>query len=67
MRGKAGGVNPNVSGYLNESISRSLKHTFGERWGTGVRCLQSNRNDSLYDPFGLPTDLNTLYSKVGAL
>jgi vitamin B12 transporter len=57
-------VNPNANGYLNESISASLRHTFNDRWDAGIRYFQSNGNISFDDPFGAPTDLNNLYSRV---
>ena len=57
-------VNPNANGYLNESISASLRHTFNDRWDAGIRYFQSNGNDSFDDPFGAPTDLNNLYSRI---
>ncbi|WP_114808922.1 TonB-dependent receptor domain-containing protein [Paraburkholderia kururiensis] len=57
-------VNPNANGYLNESASASLRHTFNERWDAGVRFFQSNGNSSFDNPYGAPTDLNNLYTKV---
>jgi len=58
------GANPNANGYLSESVSAMLRHEFGERWDAGVRYFQSNGNDSFDNAFGVPTDLNNLYSKV---
>ncbi|WP_133650789.1 TonB-dependent receptor plug domain-containing protein [Paraburkholderia flava] len=63
----APGVNPNANGYLNESISASLRHRFNDKWDAGVRYFQSNGNDSYDNAYGLPTDLNNLYSKVQQL
>ncbi|GAB6846204.1 TonB-dependent receptor domain-containing protein [Paraburkholderia kururiensis] len=57
-------VNPNANGYLNESVSASLRHTFNERWDAGVRFFQSNGNSSYDNAYGVPTDLNNLYTKV---
>ncbi|TAL97659.1 MAG: TonB-dependent receptor [Paraburkholderia sp.] len=57
-------VNPNANGYLNESVSASLRHRFNDKWDVGVRYLQSNGNDSFDNPYGAPTDLNNVYSKV---
>ncbi|SEA57828.1 TonB-dependent receptor domain-containing protein [Paraburkholderia sartisoli] len=57
-------VNPNANGYLNESVSASLRHRFNDKWDVGVRYLQSNGNDSFDNPYGAPTDLNNMYSKV---
>ncbi|SEI84373.1 TonB-dependent receptor domain-containing protein [Paraburkholderia diazotrophica] len=57
-------VNPNANGYFNESASASLRHRFNDQWDVGLRYFQSNGNDSFDNPFGLPTDLNNLHSKV---
>ncbi|CAM2191996.1 vitamin B12 transporter [Paraburkholderia kururiensis] len=57
-------VNPNANGYLNESVSASLRHRFNERWDAGVRFFQSNGNSSYDNAYGVPTDLNNLYTKV---
>ncbi|WP_042301504.1 TonB-dependent receptor domain-containing protein [Paraburkholderia kururiensis] len=57
-------VNPNANGYLNESVSASLRHTFNERWDAGVRFFQSNGNSSFDNAYGVPADLNNLYTKV---
>ena len=61
---QAPGANPNANGYLNESISASLRHKFNDRWDAGVSYFQSNGNDSYDNAYGVPTDLNNLYSKV---
>ncbi|MFM0060432.1 TonB-dependent receptor [Paraburkholderia phytofirmans] len=61
---EAPNANPNANGYLNESISASLRHKFNDRWDVGVSYLQSNGNNSYDNAYGLPTDLNNLYSKV---
>ncbi|WP_233828624.1 TonB-dependent receptor domain-containing protein [Paraburkholderia sp. ZP32-5] len=61
---QAPGANPNANGYLNESISASLRHKFNDNWDAGVRYLQSNGNNSYDNAYGVPTDLNNLYSKV---
>ncbi|MEA3118975.1 MAG: vitamin transporter [Paraburkholderia sp.] len=61
---RAPGANPNANGYLNESVSAMLRHKFSERWDAGMRYFQSNGNDSFDNAFGVPTDLNNLYSKV---
>jgi len=60
-------VNPNANGYLDQSVSASLRHRFSERWDAGVRFFQSTGNDSFDDPFGLPGDLNNLHSRVQAV
>lgn len=57
-------ANPNANGYLNESITASLRHRFGDNWDAGVSYFQSNGNNSFDDAWGAPTDLNNLYSKV---
>ncbi|PTB19508.1 TonB-dependent receptor [Trinickia symbiotica] len=57
-------ANPNANGYLNESLSVALRHKFSENWDAGVRFFQSDGNDSYDNAFGVPTDVNNLYSKV---
>jgi len=57
-------ANPNANGYLNESISASLQHRFNDKWNAGIRYFQSNGDNSYDNAYGLPTDLNNLYSKV---
>ncbi|WP_206953573.1 TonB-dependent receptor plug domain-containing protein [Trinickia acidisoli] len=57
-------VNPAPDGYLNESVSASLRHKFDNGWDAGVRYFQSNGQDAFDNAFGLPTDVNYLYSKV---
>ncbi|MGF6550063.1 TonB-dependent receptor domain-containing protein [Paraburkholderia youngii] len=61
---KAPGANPNANGNLNESISASLRHKFTDKWDAGVSYFQSNNNNSYDNAYGVPTDLNNLYSKV---
>ncbi|MGF6570774.1 vitamin B12 transporter [Paraburkholderia sp. GAS333] len=61
---QASGANPNANGYLNESISASLRHKFNDQWDAGVTFFQSNGNNSYDNAYGEPTDLNNLYSKV---
>ncbi|SDQ34506.1 vitamin B12 transporter [Paraburkholderia fungorum] len=61
---QAPGANPNANGYLNESISASLRHKFNDQWDAGVTFFQSNGNNSYDNAYGEPTDLNNLYSKV---
>ncbi|SIT48865.1 TonB-dependent receptor [Paraburkholderia ribeironis] len=61
---EAPNANPNANGYLNESVSASLRHQFNERWDAGVSYFQSNGNNSYDNAYGVPTDLNNLYSKV---
>jgi Outer membrane cobalamin receptor protein len=61
---EAPNANPNANGYLNESISASLRHKFNDRWDAGVSYFQSNGNNSYDNAYGVPTDLNNLYSKV---
>jgi vitamin B12 transporter len=61
---EAPGANPNANGYLNESVSASLHHKFNDKWDAGVTFFQSNGNDSYDNAYGVPTDLNNLYSKV---
>ncbi|HEX7936806.1 MAG TPA: TonB-dependent receptor [Paraburkholderia sp.] len=61
---EAPAVNPNANGYLNESISASLRHKFSDRWDAGVSYFQSNGNNSFDNAYGVPTDLNNLYTKV---
>lgn len=62
--GEAPNANPNANGYLNESISASLRHKFNDKWDAGVTYFQSNGNNSYDNAYGVPTDLNNLYSKV---
>ncbi|CAN0622939.1 vitamin B12 transporter [Burkholderia multivorans] len=57
-------ANPNANGYLNESVTASLRHRFEGSWDAGVSYFQSNGNNSFDDAWGMPTDLNNLYSKV---
>ncbi|WP_153075881.1 TonB-dependent receptor plug domain-containing protein [Paraburkholderia bonniea] len=57
-------ANPNANGYLNESMTAMLKHKFNDQWDAGLRYFQSNGNDSYDNPFGMPGDLNNIYSKV---
>ncbi|AOJ10984.1 TonB-dependent receptor domain-containing protein [Burkholderia mayonis] len=57
-------ANPNANGYLNESASASLRHAFSDKWDAGVAYFQANGRNSFDDAFGLPTDLNDLYSRV---
>lgn len=64
---EAPNANPNANGYLNESISASLRHKFTDKWDAGVRYLQSNGNNSYDNAYGEPTDLNNLYTKVRQL
>ncbi|MFP3648058.1 TonB-dependent receptor, partial [Paraburkholderia sp. SIMBA_054] len=45
---EAPNANPNANGYLNESISASLRPKFTDHWDAGARYLQSNGNNS-YD------------------
>ncbi|MDE1182916.1 TonB-dependent receptor [Paraburkholderia sp.] len=61
---QAPGANPNANGYLNESVSASLRHRFGDGWDAGVSYLQSNGVAGYDNAYGAPTDLNDLYSKV---
>ncbi|CAH2892408.1 MAG: Outer membrane vitamin B12 receptor BtuB [uncultured Paraburkholderia sp.] len=61
---EAPNANPNANGYLNESISASLRHKFGDKWDAGVSYFQSNGNNSYDNAYGAPTDLNNLYTKV---
>ncbi|MFL6686295.1 TonB-dependent receptor, partial [Paraburkholderia graminis] len=61
---EAPNANPNANGYLNESISASLRHKFNDQWDAGVRYLQSNGNNSYDNAYGAPTDLNNLYTNV---
>ncbi|MGU7781781.1 TonB-dependent receptor domain-containing protein [Burkholderia sp. PU8-34] len=57
-------ANPNANGYLNESVTASLRHRFDDRWDAGVTYFQSNGTNSYDNAFGAPTDLNNLYSRV---
>lgn len=57
-------ANPNANGYLNETVSAAIRHRFSDEWDAGVRFFQSNGNASFDNPFGMPSDLNNLYSKV---
>ncbi|KVQ07777.1 TonB-dependent receptor [Burkholderia ubonensis] len=57
-------ANPNANGYLDESVTASLRHRFDDRWDAGVSYFQSNGNSSYDSAFGAPTDLNNLYSRV---
>jgi vitamin B12 transporter len=61
---EAPNANPNANGYLNESISASLRHKFNDKWDAGASYFQSNGNNSYDNAYGVPTDLNNLYSKV---
>jgi len=60
----APGANPGADGYLNETVSAMVRHRFDDRWDAGVRYFQSNGKDSFDNAFGVPTDVNYLYSKV---
>jgi vitamin B12 transporter len=64
---EAPNANPNANGYLNESISASLRHKFNDKWDAGASYFQSNGNNSYDNAYGVPTDLNNLYSKVRQL
>jgi vitamin B12 transporter len=57
-------ANPNANGYLNESVSATLRHTFTANWDAGVRFFQSNGINSFDDAYGLPTDLNESHNRV---
>lgn len=57
-------ANPNANGYLNESITAALRHRFNDRWDAGISYFQSNGNNSYDNAWGVPTDLNNLYSRV---
>ncbi|KVN35933.1 TonB-dependent receptor [Burkholderia stagnalis] len=57
-------ANPNANGYLNESVTASLRHRFDARWDAGVSYFQANGNNSYDNAFGAPADLNNLYSRV---
>ncbi len=61
---QAPNVNPAADGYLNESLSASLRHQFGQGWDAGVRYFQSDGAVAFDDAYGAPTDVNLLYSKV---
>ncbi|REG61396.1 vitamin B12 transporter [Paraburkholderia sp. BL6669N2] len=61
---EAPSANPNANGYLNESISASLRHKFNDKWDAGASYFQSNGNNSYDNAYGVPTDVNNLYSKV---
>lgn len=60
-------ANPNANGYLNESASASLRHTFSDKWNAGVTYFQANGRNSYDDAYGSPADLNDLYSRVQQL
>jgi vitamin B12 transporter len=57
-------VNPNANGYLNESVSATLRHQFSDKWDAGVRFLQSNGINSFDSAYGLPTDDNESHNRV---
>lgn len=57
-------ANPNANGYLNETVSAMVRHRFSDKWDAGVRFFQSNGNSSFDNAFGVPTDVNNLYTKV---
>ncbi len=61
---EAPNANPNANGYLNGSITASLRHKFNDKWDAGVSYFQSNGNNSYDNAYGVPTELNNLYSKV---
>ena len=61
---EAPGANPNANGNLSESITASLRHKFNDKWDAGVSYFQSNGDNSYDNAYGVPTDLNNLYSKV---
>lgn len=61
---RAPNVNPAPDGYLNESVSASLRHRFDHGWDAGVRYFQSNGKNAFDNAYGLPTDVNYLYSNV---
>jgi vitamin B12 transporter len=57
-------VNPDANGYLNESVSATLRHQFSDKWDAGVRFLQSNGINSFDNAYGLPTDNNESHNRV---
>jgi vitamin B12 transporter len=57
-------VNPAADGYLSESVTAALRHTFDHGWNVGARYFQSNGKNAFDNPYGVPTDVNDLYSKV---
>ena len=57
-------ANPGADGYLNESVSASVRHTFHSGWDAGVRYFQSNGKASFDNAYGVPTDVNFLTSVV---
>lgn len=65
-RAQAPNVNPAADGYLNESVSASLRHRFDHGWEAGVRYFESDGKVAFDNAYGLPTDVNVLYSKVRA-
>lgn len=60
-------VNPNANGTLNESVSASVKHKFGQDWDAGIRYFQANAKTSFDNPFYAPTDLNDEKDRVSQL
>jgi vitamin B12 transporter len=60
-------VNRNANGTLNESVSATVKHKFGQDWDAGIRYFQVNAKTSFDNPFSLPTDLNDEKDRVGQL
>lgn len=57
-------ANPSADGYLNESVSASLRRKFDHGWDAGVRYFQSDGKVSFDNAYGVPSDVNDLYSKV---
>jgi vitamin B12 transporter len=51
-------ANPNANGFLDTTISGTLKHRFNDDWDAGIRFYQADGRPSFDDSFGLPTDLN---------
>ncbi len=56
-------ANPDANGYLNESVSASLRRVWND-WEVGVTYFQANGTASYDSAWGEPTDLNHLRSKV---
>ncbi|MGN6229768.1 MAG: TonB-dependent receptor plug domain-containing protein [Trinickia sp.] len=61
---RAPNVNPAADGYLSESLTAALRHTFDNGWDAGARYFQSNGKSTFDNPYGVPSDVNELDSKV---
>jgi vitamin B12 transporter len=57
-------VNPDANGYLNESVSATLRHKFTQDWDAGATFTQFNGINSFDDPYGVLADVNESHDRV---